>query len=94
MSPDSGNEGVSVSELRRQLNSALSTLELLTIRLETHYVTKEVFDLSNKLGDKTHNDIIADLEAIKSNITWFLRLVGGVIVIALLSLVIINGGNR
>jgi hypothetical protein len=84
----------SIAELRRQLNSALNTLETLTIRLETHYVTKEVFDLSNKLGEQIHKDIIDDISYIKSNVTWFLRLVGGVIVIALLGLVIVNGGGK
>ncbi len=93
MSSENG-EGVSVAELRRQLNSALSTLELLTIRLETHYVTKEFFDLSNKNGELVHQNIIEDIAAIKSNINWFLRLVGGVIVVALLSLIIVNGGGK
>ena len=92
--PMSSDDGVSVSELRRQLNSALSNLELLTIRLETHYVTKEVFDLNNKLKDQVHKDIIDDVMAIKSNITWFLRLVGGVIVVALLSLIFISNGGK
>jgi len=93
MSPDSG-ELPTTAELRRQLNSALNTLEALTIRLETHYVTKEVYELTNKLGEQVHKDIISDIDAMKSNITWFLRLVGGVIVLALLSLIFVTNGGR
>jgi hypothetical protein len=84
----------SIAELRRELNRVLSALEVMTIRLETHYVTKEVFDLSNRLGEQIHKDIISDLEVIKSNVVWFLRLVGGVIVVALLSLIFISNGGK
>ena len=87
------DDQASVAELRRELNRVLGTLEVLTIRLETHYITKEVYDLNNRLISKEQKDIAKDVTDIKSNITWFLRLVGGVIVVALLSLIFINGGR-
>jgi hypothetical protein len=91
MSPDTEP---SVAELRRQLERVLSTLEILTIRLETHYVTKDVFDLANKLRDQALENVENDVVSMKSNLNWFLRLVGGVIVVALLSLIFISNGGK
>jgi hypothetical protein len=92
VSPE-GNEP-SIAELRRQLERVLGTLEVLTIRLETHYVTKEVFDLANSLRDQALKNVETDVVSMKNNINWFLRLVGGVIVVALLSLIFISNGGK
>ncbi|MDQ0158797.1 hemolysin XhlA family protein [Alkalibacillus salilacus] len=69
---------------------------------EQHYVTRKEFkQLDNRVGDlenrqtrtETRTDHLENkLDKIESNTTWILRLIIGAILMALLSLVITQGG--
>lgn len=64
------------------MDQRVSTLENKVSKLETRMAVAEA-------GLK---DMKEDMQSIKNNTTWILRLIVGAIVTALLGLIIINGG--
>lgn len=84
-----------VAELGRILNDALIRIEALTKRLDEHFVTKEVFDSYKRFADEVHKNQRDDIDGLLSDKQWLMRLVGGVIVVALLGVIIAsNVGGR
>lgn len=83
----------SIGELARQLNDVLERLENLAIRLDTQFVTKEVFKLQNDLNREIFKRLEKTGDQYEDDKKWVIRLVLGVIVLALLGGIIVTGNN-
>jgi hypothetical protein len=83
------------TELSRQIREALNRLEALATRLDTHYVTKDIFLKQIELNNEVHKNLRGDIDSTSDNIKWVVRLVLGVVVLSLLGVVFAtNGGTR
>ena len=75
-------------ETTRRIDDLVSRLEALSVRLETKYVRFDLFEASKQLAEAERAQINQRLEKMESRSEWLLRLVGGMIVTAVLGLVI------
>lgn len=89
MSSD-GTGSSGVSELRSQLDGLLTRLEALATRLNNEFISNKVFDEYKKLQDEIHKNLQEDVASLKDDKKWLVRLVGGVIVVALLGLILVS----
>jgi predicted nuclease of restriction endonuclease-like RecB superfamily len=105
---------ISIAELARQVREVLGRFQSLADRLDTSYVTKEVFDLYQRGVDKTvgelekdaanlerdkaevlaFNDLARRVANIEDNQKWMVRLILGLIVVAIVGTVLITGGSK
>lgn len=101
-----GDDGVSVGELSRQVKDVLIRFQALAERLDTSYVSREVYDLTQKLVDKSlksletgkaDSSLVSDLEkrvsSLEDDRKWLVRLVLGFIVLGILGVVYVASGG-
>jgi hypothetical protein len=81
------------AELSRQLNDVLDRLEALATRLDTQFVTKEVFGYQNKLNDEVHKSLRSDVNNLLEDKKWLIRFVAGIIIATLLGTIIYTNGG-
>lgn len=98
-------DGISVGELSRQVRDVLLRFQGLADRLDTAYVSKEFYNLSQQLVDKSLK-ALEDGKASKSSVEelqkriddleddkkWLVRLVLSFIIIAILGAVFVASG--
>jgi|KBSMisStandDraft_5_1062788.scaffolds.fasta_scaffold73370_6 hypothetical protein len=85
-----GTSGGGVQELRRHLNEVVTRLESITTRLNTEFISISVFNEYKKLQDEIHRGLREDVEDLKDDKKWLVRLVGGVVVVALLGVILVS----
>lgn len=93
MPPDSHLGEQSVHELGRQLREALNRIEGLTTRLDMYYVRKDLFESNERTHDVIHKDLRQDVDQLLDDKKWLIRLVGGIIILALIGLLIVTNGT-
>lgn len=67
----------SPGELGRGLQSVLERFEDLARKIETSYVTKEVFNLTLQIRTDAEASLAQRIEKLESNQTWLVRTVVG-----------------
>lgn len=93
--PTPEDSGITVAELARQVRDVLVRFEGIVQRLESgQYVRSDIFDMY-KLGVGVElNNIRAEVEELKDDRKWLIRLVGTFIILGILGAVfLVKGGG-